>query len=401
MPEIIETKPICKQERRYIGWPTVGRAPDGTVYAVFSGDRDAHICPFGKDYLVSSTDGGTTWSEPQLVNNTPLDDRDAGLAVLPDGTLVISWFTSYYYRAYEVNWAGYTGEGAKYGPMMLPWAEWEATIKAITPTDIDRWSPFISRPAPEDSEKWDKAWEELGCESSVSYDKRFPTQTRRLGYWTRRSHDGGKTWDEPTLSPVSAPHGPAALPDGRLIYIGTAAWSGKLGIAISPDQGLTWKTMAELNAQVGQKDDVPGRLCEPHVVAAPSGRLVGLARHQAKLPGEERFLWQFDSEDGGLTWSEPRPTSMNGYPPHLLRVSDGRLLASFSVRHEPLGFRFCFSSDEGRTWDVENQLHVGTDLGDLGYPATTEVAPGEFLSVYYGRDRDGEKPCLIMTRWKG
>lgn len=136
-------------------------------------------------------------------------------------------------------------------------------------------------------------------------------------------------------------------------------------------------------------------------MAAPSGKLIALARYQAKLPGEERFLWQFDSEDGGLTWSDPRPTPLNGYPPHLLRVSDGRLLASFSVRHKPLGHRFCFSSDEGHTWDVGGQLHVVTDLGDLGYVATAETAPGSFLSVYYQKDRAEEKPCLVMTRWKG
>ncbi len=52
MSEVIETKPICKQPERYIGWPTIGRAPDGTLHAVFSGDRDGHICPFGRSFIV-------------------------------------------------------------------------------------------------------------------------------------------------------------------------------------------------------------------------------------------------------------------------------------------------------------------------------------------------------------
>ncbi|MFA7157676.1 MAG: sialidase family protein [Kiritimatiellia bacterium] len=400
MHKIIETKAICKQPRKYIGWPTVARAPDGTVYAVFSGDRDAHVCPFGKSYIMSSKDGGISWSEPRVVNDTPLDDRDTGLCVLPDGTLVITWFTSYYYRAYEVNWAGYSQSG-KYTKKVLPWAEWEKELKAITPDDLDIWAPFITCPAPEESEKWAKAWADLGCESSVAYDPRFPAPTRRFGYWTRRSHDGGQTWDRPTLSPASAPHGPNVLPDGKLIYAGIdLAWSGNIGVAVSPDRGLSWKTLAALKARVGRKDGIDARLCEPHVVCAPSGKLVGLARYQAALPGEERFLWQFDSEDGGATWSEPRPTPLNGYPPHLLRVSDGRLLASFGVRHEPLGNRFCFSSDEGRTWDVAGQLHVGgAPDKDLGYPATAEMAPGSFLSVYYRKDHADEKPCLMMTRW--
>ena len=244
---------------------------------------------------------------------------------------------------------------------------------------------------------------ELGCESSVSYDPRFPAPTRRLGYWTRRSTDGGQTWDGATLSPVCSPHGPNLLPDGRLIFVGASAWSDNIGIAVSPDQGLSWRALAVLNAQVGQKDGISARLCEPHVVAAPSGKLVALARYQAAMRGEDRYLWQFDSEDGGLTWGEPHATPMNGYPPHLLRVSDGRLLASFAVRHEPQGHRFCFSSDEGGAWDVSEQLFVEANLRDtdLGYPATAEVAPGSFLSVYYAKDCAEEKPCLMMTRWKG
>ena len=121
MPEVFETRPICKHKDRYIGWPTVASAPNGTLHVVFSGDRDAHICPFGKSYIMSSKDGGDSWSEPRVVNDTPLDDRDTGLCVLPDGTLVISWFTSYYYRSNEVNWAGYR-QSSKYNKNILPWS---------------------------------------------------------------------------------------------------------------------------------------------------------------------------------------------------------------------------------------------------------------------------------------
>ena len=93
---IISSKIICKQPGRYIGWPTIGRTPDGTLLAVFSGDRDAHIDPFGKTMLVRSSDCGQTWGAPELINDTPLDNRDAGLCACRDGSVLVSWFTSHY-----------------------------------------------------------------------------------------------------------------------------------------------------------------------------------------------------------------------------------------------------------------------------------------------------------------
>ena len=86
---ILESKVICKQPGRYIGWPTIGKRPDGELLAVFSGDRDAHVDPFGKTQLVRSTDGSQTWSEPETINDTPLDDRDTGLCVCADGTVIV------------------------------------------------------------------------------------------------------------------------------------------------------------------------------------------------------------------------------------------------------------------------------------------------------------------------
>ena len=94
--EIIESQVICRQPGRYIGWPTIARADDGELFVVFSGDRDAHVDPFGKTCFMRSSDHGATWSDAVVINDTPLDDRDAGICVAPDGSLIVSWFTSHY-----------------------------------------------------------------------------------------------------------------------------------------------------------------------------------------------------------------------------------------------------------------------------------------------------------------
>lgn len=87
--EILWTRPICVETNRYIGWPTVCVRKSGELMVAFSGDRDDHVCPFGKVQIVRSTDGGETWSLPQTIRNSSMDDRDAGLIELADGTLLV------------------------------------------------------------------------------------------------------------------------------------------------------------------------------------------------------------------------------------------------------------------------------------------------------------------------
>ena len=109
--EILWTRPICVETNRYVGWPTVAALRSGEIIAVFSGDRDYHVCPWGKVQLIRSKDGGETWSEPQTIANGPIDDRDAGIVELPDGELLVVYFTSVAYRTrklLETKWAPHT-----------------------------------------------------------------------------------------------------------------------------------------------------------------------------------------------------------------------------------------------------------------------------------------------------
>lgn len=45
--------------------------------------------------------------------------------------------------------------------------------------------------------------------------------------------------------------------------------------------------------------------------------------------------WQFESLDGGHSWSEPRETEKLGKPPHLLTVIDGRIVVTYGYRMRP------------------------------------------------------------------
>src|SRR5579862_9234003 len=66
---------ISQQPEFYHGWPTVGTDSHGNLLVVCSGGREAHICPFGRVEMIRSSDGGRTWSWPEVILDTPIDDR--------------------------------------------------------------------------------------------------------------------------------------------------------------------------------------------------------------------------------------------------------------------------------------------------------------------------------------
>jgi sialidase-1 len=359
--KIISSKVICRQADRYIGWPTISLTKDNELIAVFSGDRDAHVCPWGKTQMVKSTDNGATWSSPVTINNSPLDDRDAGIMQTSQGTLITSCFTSIYFI--------YVCEEND--------DRWPLEMRKC-------WQRHIEKLTPETKKKW-------------------------LGNWIRRSEDGGKNWGENINTIVNAPHGPIQLSDGRLLYMGINGIIGdknrehppdekRITAAESLDDGLTWKTIGYV--PVPEYLD-PGAKAfhELHAVETQDGKIVAMIRHHGE-PGN-KYLWQTESNNGGRTWTEAHQTNIWGYPPHLIRLKNNWLLVSYGRRKEPFSERACISRDAGKTWDVHNEFTISNaPNSDLGYPASVQLRDGSIFTVYYQVAKEGEKTCLMGAHWR-
>ena len=143
---------------------------------------------------------------------------------------------------------------------------------------------------------------------------------RWLGNWTRRSTDGGRTWEEPVDSIASAPHGPIELRDGRLLFLGVDAPGEppyRLLAVESVDEGRSWRRIGTV-----PRSPADHAVAEPHPAELPDGRLVCLWRYQPEQLTEHRYLRQTESNDGGRTWTETHATAILGYPAHLLTLRE-------------------------------------------------------------------------------
>ena len=339
---------ISRQPEFYHGWATLAQRRNGEMLVAYSGGREAHVCPFGRVELIRSGDGGRTWSWPEVLLDTPIDDRDAGVLETPAGSLLVTTFTSLAYQ-----------------PLLDRASGWDAAR-------LERW---------------------------LAVNRRTTAEQRQnlLGTWMLRSTDGGMTWSAPYRVPLNSPHGPVALKDGRRLYAGKQLWEAgqKTGVAESTDDGRTWRWLSDIAARPG---DSVVQYHELHAVeAADGGIVVHIRNHNPANDGE---TLQCESSDGGRTWSAPHPIGVWGLPSHLLRLRDGRLLMSYGHRRPPFGNLARVSSDHGRTWSPPVTISDDGPGGDLGYPATVERPDGRLVTVWYESMKGMPNAVLRQAEWR-
>ena len=338
---------ISQQSEFYHGWPTLVRLRSGGLIVAYSGGRETHVCPFGRVDIIRSADGGRTWSWPEVILDTPIDDRDAGVLETPVGTLLVTTFTSLAYEQVLARAKGWPTER------------------------LERWR---------------------------AVDRRTSESQRRglLGTWMLRSTDGGMTWSAPYRVPLNSPHGPIAVSGGRLLYAGKQLWSPgtNVGVAESSDDGKTWRWLADIPGRTG---DSVENYHELHTVEAADGRVIVQIRNHN--PANQGETLQCESRDGGKTWTTPHSIGAWGLPSHLLRLRNGNLLMSYGYRRAPFGNRARLSKDHGRTWSEAITISEDAPGGDVGYPSTVELADGQLVTVWYETMANSPRAVLRKRQW--
>lgn len=355
-PIIIMSNPYGIHD--YFGWPTAVRLQDGRIAVCASGFRLEHICPFGKSVISYSYDEGETYTPPTPIIDTVLDDRDAGICPFGEKSFV---FTSF-------NNTIETQRG---------WHTERLRIRAAD-TNVNE-------------EKYMLAYLDT---VSPEAEKKF------LGSTFRITNDGGVTFSDIYISPITSPHGPCVLSDGSILWVGRIfADNGKENLI----QAYKINTDGSME-KVGEIENVfldDGRrvdFCEPYAIELPDGRMICHIRTE----GSVRFsLYQSESSDGGKTWTKAVPIlkEYGGAPAHLMLHSSGALISVYGYRAGPYGVKAMISYDLGKTWEKDIEIYTQDISYDLGYPSTVELSDGSLITVFYAIPEKGSPAVVMQQKW--
>jgi len=339
---------VYRNEYAYCAWPEVKISKNGEWIIAFCEGmrrrRITHRDPTAHNVILRSKNQGRTWElYPQVVPNYDFYGMDdPGLAQLSNGDLLMNAQKFFY-------------------------------VNIDAKERIPNYKHYMSPGLPEASWVWSHG----------------PT-------YVHRSVDGGHTWIETVQAHdhLSTLREIVELNDGTLLlpcYDETQEPSPAI-VLKSKDGGKTWG-----EPSIIARDEVIG-FYEPALLSLPSGKIIAMLRTHE--PGGWH-LYQCDSHDGGVTWSKPKKTPMWGYPAHLLRLSDARILCVYGYRRPPYGIRACLSHDDGETWDIENEIVIRDDFpnADLGYPTSVQLEDETIFTAYYGQDKDGVT-CIWGSYYK-
>ena len=370
-PRVIMDNPASRH--CYFAWPTIARLRNGKLAVAASGYRLTHVCPFGKGVLSFSENEGETWTLPMVVVDTVMDNRDAG--VLPFGESGVFYHSIISSLDFNRSWLK-----RDFVHVADHW------LKNATP-DVDYRVAYLDLITPEQEQA-------------------------ALGDCYRISLDNGVTFGPVHLSPISSPHGPAEMPDGTLLWVGSVREENRHQVT-APEQVQAFAvdpTTGDM-AYLGSVPDIPdpdaeGQMLasyEPYAIRLPDGRILCHIRVQRPGGAPMFTLYQTESDDGGRTWTDPHPLlhPHGGAPSHIIRHSSGALIAAYSNRllGKP-GIRVMFSADGGESWDTDHILFESDFGEDLGYPATVELTDGSLLTVFYAHTGEEEPAVILQQKWK-
>ena len=281
---------------------------------------DGHIGIKGRLDWIHSEDGGKTWSEPAVIVDSQWDDRNAGVGVMPDGTVVMAYAEASTYDD-EGKWD--TGRG-RYQLFYVYSTDngrtWTDKIE-LCPDLLYHGSPYGRIITLSDGTALMQIYT-WHTEATRKLGKRTAGSSQCVGIL--RATDNGRTWgDWSVISEHYNEISLAEMHDGRIVAA-MRDLKGRTGVCESADRGRTW-TKPQTITKPNQHP--------PDLWLLDSGALLMVFGCRLDPKGVQAIL----SDDGGKTW---------GF--------DGRVFLA---------------------WGALNR--------DCGYPSAVQLTDGTIVMLYY------------------
>lgn len=239
-------------------FPSVTRLNNGELLCVFY-YSPAHVHPRGKIALVRSRDDGNSWTLPEVIIDTPNDDRDPHIVQLKDGRLILSWFTTYHAMEPRIS-KSFVAISNDYGwtwskPIAVSSEGFATSEKVLELDDGTLLLPvydsrnsilFESRDGGEHWEQVANITKAEKMNAGITFnetalaslgDDHIVAVMRTAGgdgyAYISHSYDRGRSWDQPVALPVKA-HAPDLLVLDRGVFLtyGSIAFPGRWVAAV-------------------------------------------------------------------------------------------------------------------------------------------------------------------------
>ncbi|MCE5186871.1 MAG: glycoside hydrolase [Planctomycetaceae bacterium] len=281
------------------GMPDVCRCRSGQLLCVFyagyaHGSKPGIELPQGgRICFMFSSDEGKSWSKPNILCDTPADDRGPSVFQLDNGRLICTFFTSYPETIWRGTYACYSDDGGQTWSQPKKMVEGYYADSPSKKLTTGRWIMPLYRQ--------DKT---AGTQGAVMF-----------------SDDQCQTWSKPVNIPTGGVILPAEtdvleLTDGTMYAIqrgvDVARWS------VSHDGGLHWEVSKPLDFAV----------IAPYLIRVKNG-IVVMAYGQ-RIKGVRWGTALRYSMDDCNTWSAPEVVDdVLGSHPSMVNLRDGSVLVMY------------------------------------------------------------------------
>lgn len=352
--------------KRHVAFPGICKTKRGTLLVVY---REGYTHASGKPddgrvMLVRSSDGGRTWGQGELVADDPkMDDRNASIASMGDGTLVVLW-DKYLHGHHHWAWMSWSKDEGR---------TWSEPLRVSKNENVHTRSPVLDL----GNGKWLVPYSEsTHSKTAATFFAIFDPKTRQFEEIAVTPRGQRNIADEVCVARAS---------DGHLVALIRSNVDPQLFQIESRDEGRTWSK--------ARPNGIPSQFTPADLIRLDRGWLV--ASFSFRERRNERLVV---SRDGGKTWDVENSAdvfdgtkSVGGDRSYPASVQlDDRTIGTvlYETRPAPTG---------GRIWFVTTPLAaLDAPKKDVLYQADTDA---EAAFALWPADRAPEK--AIEYRFTG